>query len=128
LIAKDGQPVNNLYEALAYTAPGIVAHESALQGGELMKIPSFDRLELRSNTLIVLWGDHGYYLGDQRVWGKKSLFEIALRTPLIFSGPGVPRGVKTDVLVELLDIYPTLCALAGLPAPTHVRIPAQPRC
>ena len=78
-------------------------------------------LGLRNNTIIVLWGDHGWHLGEHAVWGKHTLFEESLRSPLIISYPGLPDpGVKTDSLVESLDIFPTLCELTGLPQPKFV--------
>ncbi len=77
-----------------------------------------DSLGLRENTIIVLWGDHGWHLGEHAVWGKHTLFEESLRSPLIVSYNGIPRpGEKTDALVETLDIFPTLCDLGGVPRP-----------
>jgi len=70
------------------------------------------------NTIIVLWGDHGWHLGEHAVWGKHTLFEEALRSPLIISYPGINApGKSTGAVVETLDIFPTLCALAKLPHP-----------
>lgn len=70
------------------------------------------------NTIIVLWGDHGWHLGEHAIWGKHSLFEEALRSPLIVYYPGLKKGgQKTDAVVEALDIFPTLCELTQLPAP-----------
>ncbi|MCA9138630.1 MAG: sulfatase-like hydrolase/transferase, partial [Planctomycetales bacterium] len=76
---------------------------------------------VRDNTVIVVWGDHGWHLGDMGVWGKATNYEIATRVPLIVWTPGMKtRGVPTDALVELVDIYPTLCELASIPVPDHV--------
>ncbi|MDV7186909.1 sulfatase [Lutibacter sp. TH_r2] len=73
------------------------------------------------NTIIVLWGDHGWNLGDHNIWGKHNLFEEALRSPLIISHPNLKRkGKKTNAIVESVDIFPTLCELANLPKPTFV--------
>ncbi|MBT3194556.1 MAG: sulfatase-like hydrolase/transferase [Verrucomicrobia bacterium] len=71
-----------------------------------------------SNTVVVLWGDHGWHLGEHAIWGKHSLFEESLRSPLIISHPGlnVP-GMQTDAIVETLDVFPTLCDLTGIPKP-----------
>lgn len=84
-------------------------------------VSELDRLGLRENTIIVLWGDHGYHLGEQDMWGKLTPFELAARVPLIVSAPGRKAvGAKSEALVELVDIYPSLCELAGLPLPPHL--------
>lgn len=70
------------------------------------------------NTIVILWGDHGWNLGEHAIWGKHCLFEESLRSPLIIRYPGIPDpGKKTDAIVETLDVFPTLCDLAGLPKP-----------
>ena len=67
------------------------------------------------NTIIVLWSDNGWHLGEKAITGKNSLWELATRVPLIFSGPGIRRGGECELPVELLDIFPTLVELCGLP-------------
>jgi iduronate 2-sulfatase len=81
-------------------------------------IARLEKLGARENTIIVLWGDHGWHLGEHAIWGKHALFEESLRSPLIiqYDGIGSP-GEPTDSIVETLDIFPTLCELAGLPQP-----------
>ncbi len=70
------------------------------------------------NTVVLLWGDHGWHLGEHAIWGKHSLFEESLHSPLIIRYPGIEKpGEKTDAVVETLDIFPTLCELAGIPNP-----------
>lgn len=81
-----------------------------------------EKLGLDKNTIIVLWGDHGFKLGDYGQWAKHTNFEIDTRVPLIISAPGKrTKGKKTKALVELVDLYPTLAELAGLPQPEHVQ-------
>ena len=91
-----------------------VSHMDAQVGRVIAEL---DRLGLRDNTIIVLWGDHGWHLGEQGQWCKHTNFENATRTALIVSVPGghAKPGAKTDALVETVDLYPTLCELAGLP-------------
>jgi iduronate 2-sulfatase len=70
------------------------------------------------NTIVVLWGDHGWHLGEHAIWGKHSLFEESLHSPLIIHYPGMnTKGSSTDAIVETLDIFPTLCDLAGVEVP-----------
>lgn len=70
------------------------------------------------NTIVVLWGDHGWNLGEHAIWGKHNLFEVALRAPLLISYPDIPKpGVATDAVVETTDIFSTLTQLTGLPEP-----------
>ena len=73
------------------------------------------------NTIVILWGDHGWHLGEHAVWGKHTLFEESLRSPLIVSYRGIRKpGESTDSMVETLDVFPTLCELVGLPRPDFV--------
>lgn len=72
---------------------------------------------LAEHTIIVVWGDHGYHLGDHGIWGKHTNYELAARIPLMVAVPG-RKGSVSSALVETVDIYPTLAALTGLPAPT----------
>ena len=76
----------------------------------------------KDNTVIVLWGDHGWHLGEHAVWGKHTLFEESLLSPLIISKPGMAMpGEATDAVIETLDVFPTLCELAGVPVPDFVQ-------
>ena len=83
-------------------------------------INELERLGLRDSTAIVFLSDHGYHLGEHTFWQKANLHEEVTRVPLIISVPGFVAG-KTDAIVELVDIYPTLCELAGLPIPEAVQ-------
>jgi arylsulfatase A-like enzyme len=82
-------------------------------------LDALEKEGLTKNTIIVLWGDHGWKLGEHRSWAKMTNFEIDTRAPLIISLPGMKaKGKSTHKLVEFVDIYPSLCELAGLPVPT----------
>lgn len=86
-------------------------------------IDELELLGLDENTIIVLWGDHGWHLGDHGTWTKHTNFEQATRIPLVFVAPGVTTpGSTTDQLAETVDIYTTLSDLAGLEKP-HVQQP-----
>jgi arylsulfatase A-like enzyme len=78
-------------------------------------LDALDKSRYADNTIVVLFSDHGYHIGEKNRFAKHSLWERATRVPLVFSGPGIPRGQATSAPTELLDIYPTLVDLAGLP-------------
>ncbi|MFP6588822.1 MAG: sulfatase-like hydrolase/transferase, partial [Pirellulaceae bacterium] len=79
-------------------------------------LQELERSDLSDNTIVVLYGDHGYHLGEQGLWGKTTNFELDTRVPLIVRTPGMKAaGESSSSLVELLDLYPTLVELAGLP-------------
>lgn len=89
------------------------------QVGRVMQ--ALDELKLSENTIVVVWGDHGWHLGDHGSWTKHSNYEQANRIPIIFAGPGVAYpNSATDALAETVDIYPTLAELAGLPPPAAI--------
>ena len=78
----------------------------------------FDRLGLAENTIVVLWGDHGFHLGDLGIWTKHTNYEQANRIPILITAPGVSTpGTSTNQLAESVDLFPTLTELAGLPSP-----------
>ncbi|MFC2109184.1 sulfatase [Bacteroidota bacterium] len=85
------------------------------QVGKLLD--ALSKENILDETLIVLWGDHGYHLGDHTEWCKHSNFEQATRIPLLFAGPGVQKNKKVATPVELVDVFPTLFDLAGVKIP-----------
>ena len=75
---------------------------------------------LTGNTIVILWGDHGWKLGEYGNWCKHSNMETDANAPLLISAPGIKKGVKTRSLAEFVGIYPTLCDLAGVEKPSHL--------
>lgn len=84
-------------------------------------LDELERLGLAENTIVILWGDHGWNLGDHGLWCKHCNFEKALHTPVIVRAPGKPENLKTNALIEYVDIYPSICELAGLSKPFHLQ-------
>ena len=84
-------------------------------------LAELDRLGLADNTIVVLWGDHGWNLGEHNFWGKHNTMHPAVNAPLMVRVPGKAAGAKSGALVEFLDIFPTLCDLAGVAAPDTVQ-------
>jgi len=81
-------------------------------------LAELDRLGLSKNTIVVVWGDHGWHLGDNGVWGKHTLHERALHSALIIRTPEMEApGKSTDAIVETVDLFPSLAELAGLSTP-----------
>jgi iduronate 2-sulfatase len=83
-------------------------------------LTQLDELGLAKNTIIVLWGDHGFHLGDHGMWGKHSTLENATRVPLIIASPSGSTLKQSDAPVEFTDVFPTLCTLASLPVPSTI--------
>ncbi len=81
-------------------------------------LDELDKLGLSDNTIVVIWGDHGWQLGDHRVWGKHTIFERALRSVLIIKAPNIQqKAIRCDHIVSAVDIYPTIVDLCGLKMP-----------
>jgi arylsulfatase A-like enzyme len=79
-------------------------------------VKALDASPYADNTLIVLWSDHGYHLGEKGRFAKQAIWERATRVPLIIAGPGLEKGQRSSKPVSLLDLYPTLLDLCDLPA------------
>ena len=108
--AKQREAIRSYYACISYM--------DAQVGKVLAEL---DRLGLRKNTVVILWGDHGYQLGEHGTWNKRTNWEIAARVPMIISVPGQGHaGETTNALVELIDMYPTLAQLCQLDAPATV--------
>lgn len=82
-------------------------------------LDALDEAGLAKNTIVVLWGDHGFKLGEHGSWSKHTNFETDTRVPLLVRIPGEANGTATDSIIEMVDLYPTLCDLAGIPIPSH---------
>jgi len=80
---------------------------------------ALEEIGLAENTIVVLWGDHGWNLGDHQMWCKHCNFASSLQVPLILKVPNKTNGQHTKAITEFIDIYPSLCDLAGLPIPEH---------
>jgi len=104
-VDKQKELIHGYYAAISYTDA---------QVGKLLD--KLDALELTKNTVIVLWGDHGWHLGDHNIWCKHTNFEQATRTPMIIAAPGI-AATTANATTEFVDIFPTLCDLAGLEIP-----------
>ena len=89
------------------------------QVGKLLD--ELDRLKISDNTIVVLWGDHGWNLGEHTLWCKHSCYETSMRIPLIVRTPKIKGGKRRSGLIESIDLYPSLCELAGLTLPDHLQ-------
>ena len=78
---------------------------------------ALNEMGLSENTYVVLWGDHGWHLGDHGMWCKHTNYEQATRIPILISGPGIKPGQRTSSLIETVDLYPTLMELTGQSMP-----------
>jgi arylsulfatase A-like enzyme len=104
--AKTRELIHGYYACVSYLDANV---------GKLLA--ELDRLDLRKDTIILLWGDHGWKLGEYSMWCKHTNFELDTHVPLILSDPDLPKGVRVRGLTEFVDIYPTLCELCGLSLP-----------
>jgi iduronate 2-sulfatase len=118
-IPKEGPLDESLQRQLVHAYRAATSYTDANIGRVLAEL---DRLGLAENTVVVLWGDHGWKLGEHAGWCKHTCVENDTRSTLILSAPNAAgNGQPCDRLVEFVDIYPTLCDLAGLPLPKHLQ-------
>jgi iduronate 2-sulfatase len=108
-VEKQKELIHGYYAAMSYTDAQIMALLSEL-----------DRLGIRKNTIIVLWGDHGWHLGDHGLWNKHTNFEQATHVLMMMSIPGQKTGIKPVTISEFTDIFPTLCDLVDIPKPGYL--------
>ncbi|NUP99417.1 MAG: sulfatase, partial [Armatimonadetes bacterium] len=83
-------------------------------------LDELDRQKLTERTIIMLWSDHGFHLGENQSFGKHTCFEMATHSPLIVAAPGLTPGQRCGALTEYVDLFPTICELAGLPKPDYL--------
>ena len=115
--AKDTLPAD-LQRTLIHGYYAATSYMDAQAGRVLAEL---EKLGLAQNTIVVLWGDHGWHLGEHGHWGKVTNYEDATRAPLIIASPGQRQGAEVKAITELLDVYPTLCDLTGLSKPAHLQ-------
>ena len=117
-IPASGALSEDLQRTLIHGYYACVSYMDAQLGRVLDEL---ERTGLDKNTIIVLWGDHGWHLGDHGMWCKHTNYEQATRIPLIIVAPGQAKPAsRTAALIETVDLYPTLCDLAGLPIPKEL--------
>ena len=116
-IPQSGPVSQQMEEDLIRAYYSTVSYLDALIG-KLLK--SLDDFGLRDNTTIVFWSDHGFFLGEHGFWCKHHTFQEAIHVPLLISSPGKKKNAVSNALVEYVDIYPTLCEIAGIDSPNYI--------
>jgi iduronate 2-sulfatase len=116
-IPKEGPLSDELTRTLIHGYHAATSYMDAQVGKVL---DALDASGQADNTIIILWGDHGWHLGDHGMWCKHTNYEQAAKIPLIIAGPGITPGTSTTALMETVDLYPTISEFAGLPAPAKV--------
>ena len=109
-VNKEGPLSDELTRELKHGYAACVSYADAQVGRVMAEL---DRLGLRENTIVVLWGDHGYKLGDHGLWCKHTNLELDTRVPFIVSAPGFEKNKRSNALVEMVDVFPTLAKLTG---------------
>ncbi len=114
-IPTNGQLTTDKVRQLRHGYYACVSYVDA-QVGRLLD--QLEQLQLTRETVVVVWGDHGFHLGEQGLWTKANNYELSTRVPLIMSIPGQPHaGIGIDAFVEFVDVYPTLAEVCGLEPP-----------
>jgi iduronate 2-sulfatase len=108
-VDKQKELIHGYYAAMSYTDAQI-----------MLLLNELDRLGIRENTIVVLWGDHGWHLGDHGLWNKHTNFEEATHALMMMSIPGQKAGIKAEATSEFVDIFPTLCDLVSIPKPKYL--------
>jgi iduronate 2-sulfatase len=117
-VPKTGPIPEALQRELIHGYAASVSYSDANVGLLMAALGESGALE---NTIVCLWGDHGWHLGEHGHWGKVTNYEDATRAPLIIAAPGHRQGAEVKAITEFLDVYPTLCDLAGLSKPAHLQ-------
>lgn len=117
-VPESGPVSDSLNLKLIHGYYACVSYVDALIGDLLVQL---EKTGLDKNTIIVLWSDHGYFLGEHGFWCKHSLYELATRVPLIIKIPENNKPQSINTTVELIDLFPTLCEMTNLPLPEHLQ-------
>lgn len=117
-IPREGPMPDDLARKLIHGYYACISYTDAQIGRVL---DALEQHGLQENTVVVLWGDHGWKLGEHGMWCKHTNFELDTHVPLLLRAPGMGAGQRTAALTELVDIYPTLCDLCGLEKPAHLQ-------
>ena len=115
-VPREGALSDDIQLSLLHAYFACISYVDA-QIGKLLD--ALDEGDAWSRTVVVLWSDHGWHFGEHGAWSKMTNYEVATRVPLLLAAPGLTRGGRTASLAELIDLYPTLCDLAGLEVPSH---------
>lgn len=113
-VPEEGQISEAIQRELIHGYLACVSYVDAQVGKVIAKLKETG---LAKDTIVVLWGDHGFHLGDKQIWGKHTTYEESTRSPLIIANAGTPRGQTSQSPVNFIDIFPTLCELTGVETP-----------
>jgi iduronate 2-sulfatase len=116
-VPKEGELSHEMNIQLLHGYYACVSYVDAQIG---LVLDELKELGFDENTVVILWGDHGYNLADHKMWAKHCNFESSLHVPMMIKVPGQTNGQRSDAITEFVDIYPSLAELAGLDIPDHV--------